>query len=271
VRGEKISIFTPHPPPIWRWASPSPFGRGLGPPNHSIPPRATIPVDMSSQLYIGIVEFIVLLLSLSVHESAHAWTANKLGDPTAKFLGRVSLNPIVHIDPIGTLLLPIIGIVYGGVLFGWAKPVPVSVNRLGDPKRDYMLVSAAGPISNFILAGLSFVGLMILKVSSPESAEVVRNIASGYLPSDGGIVVLLVMVAFYGILINIVLGIFNLIPVPPLDGSGILSGILPGPAQAFLHSIQSYGMMIVMVLVVLGIPSYFYTPVIYVLRSMLIA
>src|SRR6187401_1348878 len=121
---------------------------------------------MNSQLYTGIVEFIVLLLSLSVHESAHAWTANSLGDPTAKFLGRVSLNPIVHIDPFGTLLLPLIGIFSGsGFLFGWAKPVPVSPNRLGNPRRDYMLVSAAGPVSNFVMAALSFVVLMILKAT----------------------------------------------------------------------------------------------------------
>jgi len=214
---------------------------------------------------------IVLLLSLSVHESAHAWTANRLGDPTAQFLGRVSLNPIVHIDPIGTLLLPILGILYGGIIFGWAKPVPVSVNRLHNPKRDYMLVSAAGPISNFLLAALSFVLLMILKMSSPESAEVVRNIASGYLPDGGRIIVPLVVVAFNGITLNVVLGVFNLIPIAPLDGSGILSGILPGPVQSFLHSIQSYGMIIIFVLVFMGIPSYLYSPVIYVLRSYLIS
>jgi len=226
---------------------------------------------MSTTLYIGIVEFIVLLISLSVHESAHAWTANFLGDPTAKFLGRVSLNPIVHIDPIGTLLLPIIGIFYTGFLFGWAKPVPVSVNRLGNPRRDYMLVSAAGPASNFLLAALSFVVLMILKASSPESAEVVRNIASGYLPQGGRMIITMVTVAFYGILINVVLGVFNLIPISPLDGSGILSGVLPGPAQRFLHSIQSYGMIVIMALVLLGVPSFFYEPVIYVIRSFLTA
>src|SRR5512144_1759927 len=141
---------------------PLPSGEGFAP-KQQLVPRATIPNRMSTSVYIGIVEFIVLLLSLSVHESAHAWTANALGDPTAKFLGRVSLNPIVHIDPIGTLLLPLIGIFYTGFFFGWAKPVPVSVNRLGNPRRDYMLVSAAGPVSNFMLAALSFVVLMVLK------------------------------------------------------------------------------------------------------------
>src|SRR2546430_16404992 len=96
---------------------------------------------MNSDIFFLIIQFVVLLLSLSVHESAHAWTADRLGDPTAKFLGRVSLNPIVHIDPIGTILLPLIGL-YSGVMFGWAKPTPVSVNRLRHPARDYMLVSA---------------------------------------------------------------------------------------------------------------------------------
>src|SRR5215471_6722166 len=118
---------------------------------------------MNPRLFVGIIEFVVLLLSLSVHESAHAWTADRLGDPTARFLGRVSLNPIVHIDPIGTILLPIIGM-FSGFMFGWAKPVPVSVNRLRNPSRDYMLVSAAGPISNLMLATLFFIVLIVAKL-----------------------------------------------------------------------------------------------------------
>src|SRR3954463_5079048 len=107
---------------------------------------------MNSTLYIGLIELIVLLLSLSVHESAHAWTADRLGDPTARRLGRVSLNPVVHIDPIGTLLLPIIAAISHLPLIGWAKPVPVNTRNLRHPRRDFMLVAAAGPISNLLQA-----------------------------------------------------------------------------------------------------------------------
>lgn len=225
---------------------------------------------MSSTLYVGIIEFIVLLLSLSVHESAHAWTADKLGDPTAKFLGRVSLNPIVHIDPIGTILLPLIGL-YSGVMFGWAKPVPVSVNRLRNPTRDYMLVSAAGPVSNMLMAILLFIALMILKSTSTEAADTVREIAAWGVPEGGRIIVPLAMLAFYGIIINVVLAVFNLIPIAPLDGAGIMSGILPREVSRFIYSIQSYGMIVLMLLVFLGIPSYIYGPVIYFIQTMLVS
>src|SRR5256885_14788264 len=99
---------------------------------------------MSIEIYIGVVQFIVLLLSLSIHESAHAWTADRFGDPTARLLGRVSLNPIVHADLIGTIIFPLVALTTGAPLIGWAKPVPVSVRRLGNPRRDYVLVAAAG-------------------------------------------------------------------------------------------------------------------------------
>ena len=102
-------------------------------------------------VFVGLIQFLVLLLSLSVHECAHAWTADRLGDPTARFLGRVSLNPIVHADLWGTIIFPLIGMQYG-FMFGWAKPVPVNVGRLRNPARDHMLVAAAGPVSNMIMA-----------------------------------------------------------------------------------------------------------------------
>src|SRR5215468_3940973 len=124
---------------------------------------------MSGDVFFLIIQFLVLLLSLSIHESAHAWTADALGDPTARYLGRVSLNPIVHADPFGTILFPLMGMfLLHGAMFGWAKPVPVNVSRLRNPTRDHMLVAAAGPISNMLMALGLFGLLMIVKVASPD-------------------------------------------------------------------------------------------------------
>ena len=111
--------------------------------------RQPSPKFMSQDVFFLIIQFIVLLMSLSIHESAHAWAADALGDPTARYLGRVSLNPIVHADPVGTVLFPLIGMfMLGGAMFGWAKPVPVNTSRLRNPGRDHMIVAAAGPVSN---------------------------------------------------------------------------------------------------------------------------
>src|SRR5262245_59896731 len=180
---------------------------------------------MNIELYVAVVQCIVLLLSLSVHESAHAWTADRLGDPTARYLGRVSLNPMVHADPIGTILFPLIGM-FSGLMFGWAKPVPVNVSRLRNPARDHMLVAAAGSVSNLLMAFVLFVFLTLMKAASPEAAVTVRQVAFRDFLAGNSILVHLTAVAFQGIIINVVLAVFNLIPVAPLDGAAVLSGLL---------------------------------------------
>src|SRR5438045_3681535 len=137
-------------------------------------------------LYVGVIQFIVLLLSLSIHECAHAWTADRLGDPTARYLGRVSLNPIVHSDLWGTIIFPLIGMRYG-FMFGWAKPVPVNTANLKHPTRDHMLVAAAGPLSNMALAILMFGVLVIMKLLSVDTADLVRDVVAGYVPHAQGV------------------------------------------------------------------------------------
>jgi Zn-dependent protease len=224
---------------------------------------------MENTLILGLIQFIVLLLSLSVHECAHAWTADRLGDPTARFLGRVSLNPIVHSDLWGTIIFPLIGLQYG-FMFGWAKPVPVNIGRLRNPVRDHMLVAAAGPVSNMILALLMFSVLLVMKFSSPELAEVVRSVTYGGTPF-GGIVVPLALIAYYGMIINVILAMFNLIPIAPLDGAAVLSGLLPRGLAASLDRMQAYSIFILVLLMFSGIPQLLFTPPIVALRRMLIS
>lgn len=218
---------------------------------------------MHVDFYLAAVEFIVLLLSLSVHESAHAFTADMLGDPTARYLGRVTLNPIVHADLIGTVIFPLVGLLSGtGIIFGWAKPVPVNPSKLRNPSRDYMLVAAAGPISNLLMAVGLFAVLMAVKMTSADGAALVRDVAYYSLPDRGSsILAPLAVVAFNGILLNIVLAVFNLIPIAPLDGAAVLSGLLPQSFASVIEQIQPYGFMILLGLLYLGIPSMLYSPI----------
>jgi len=160
------------------------------------------------------ITFIVLLFSLTVHEMAHAWTASRLGDPTARRLGRVSLNPLVHADLVGTVLFPLLAIVGNLPLIGWAKPVPVNVRNLKNGRRDYVLVAAAGPASNLLLAVLASISLGLITVSPMRLGE--PNVSAP-----------LASLLSTAIITNVLLAVFNMIPIPPLDGGNVLGGLLP--------------------------------------------
>jgi Zn-dependent protease len=193
-----------------------------------------------------VIGFLVLLLSLTVHEAAHAWTAMRLGDDTARRLGRVSLNPIVHIDPVGTLLLPLIAMASGsGMIFGWAKPTPVNVRNLRHPRRDNVLVTIAGPASNLVLALLA--------------AIIYHQLTSGI----GSVI------AFEAMSLNVLLAVFNMLPIPPLDGGQVLLGLLPPQTALKLRAVQPYGFLILMALIVTGVLGYLIGPPYYFLLSWL--
>ncbi len=189
-----------------------------------------------AQVFIGLV---VLLFSLTVHESAHAWAANRLGDPTARLLGRVSLNPLVHIDPIGTLLFPLIAAISNVPLIGWAKPVPVNVGRLRRGRTDYVLVAAAGPASNLLLALVASLVLTVMPVSPMHVGE--PNLSAP-----------LARLFTQGLVVNVFLALFNLIPIPPLDGGNIVSGLLPRSLRTLYDSLRPYGFLLIYALMYTG-------------------
>lgn len=188
-----------------------------------------------------VVNVVVLLFSLSLHESAHAWAADYFGDSTARSMGRVSLNPIVHIDPVGSLLFPLIGLVMGGVIFGWAKPVPVVESRLRNQRVANMAIAAAGPGSN-ILAAIGFlVGLKLLTG------------LSGVESGGWGALEPLLLLCQVGLILNLILAVFNLIPIPPLDGSWILIGVLPRELSRYIEMVRPYGFLLLLGLLYTGV------------------
>jgi Zn-dependent protease len=193
-------------------------------------------VDIASIL----AAFTVVLLSLTVHEAAHAWTADRLGDPTARLLGRVSLNPIVHVDLFGTIILPIVAQLSHLPIIGWAKPVPVNISRLRHHRRDFVLVAAAGPASNLLLA----VGAALLVRAGVEAGP--TSMAFG-LPG-------------FVVYSNVLLAVFNMVPIPPLDGGNVLAGLLPRQAGHLFEQLREYGFLILYALMFTGVLSAIITP-----------
>jgi Zn-dependent protease len=189
------------------------------------------------------IAFIVLLFSLTVHEMAHAWTADRLGDPTARLLGRVSLNPLVHADLIGTVLFPLVAMTTGAPLIGWAKPVPVNTRRLTHPRRDYVLVAAAGPASNLVMAVSAATLLAALHAVGGVSPQTI---------GEANISAPLAALLSRAMYLNVLLAVFNMIPIPPLDGGNVLAGLLPYRLAVTFNQIRPYGFLVLYALVLTG-------------------
>lgn len=203
-------------------------------------------MDLERIIYTIAVWAIPVIFAITVHEVAHGWVANKLGDGTAKMLGRLTLNPIKHIDPIGTIVVPIVLVLISGFAFGWAKPVPVNPNNLKNPRKDMVLVAIAGPLANVFMVIL---WALFLKVISVTVSDI--NLAKGLMAMGEA-----------GIIINLVLFVFNLFPIPPLDGSKVLAGFVPPSISDILDKIEPYGFFIVMGLLYFGVLSAVMNPII---------
>jgi Zn-dependent protease len=195
-----------------------------------------------------------VLFAITVHEVAHGWVARLLGDPTAMMLGRLTLNPIRHVDPIGTILVPGMMLLFGGFIFGWAKPVPVTWENLHQPKRDMALVALAGPVANLVMAALWALAVKL------------GMLLSGTL---SWVAIPLVYMGVAGIVINIMLMSLNLLPLPPLDGGRIVTGLLPGPLAAKFARVEPYGLIILLALLLTGWLGKILLPVISFLASVL--
>lgn len=202
---------------------------------------------MIMKIIVGVVPIVI---AITLHEAAHGFAAYRLGDPTAKMLGRMTLNPIKHIDPVGTILMPLVLYTLSGgtFLFGYAKPVPIGVNNFKNPRRDMALTGAAGPAMNFVIALVS--ALLMYYILDPISGALPRALDD-----------FLLRMLQASIFINVFLAALNLIPIPPLDGGRVLAGLVPRHIANKLDEVERYGMLIVIILLFTNIAMYFIRPV----------
>jgi len=209
-----------------------------------------------------IISAFPILIAIVFHELSHGFVANKLGDPTARLMGRLTLNPIAHIDPIGTIVMPLMLIIFtnGQFVFGYAKPVPINPMNFKNPKRDMAISAAAGPITNILLSVFSVLILKFILV--PVSFILPETVSSTVMAP-------LTMIFQSSVVVNVVLASFNMIPIPPLDGGRVLTGLLPYRQAVSFSKIEPFGFLIVLFLILTGIANYFIMPIISLFLSIL--
>jgi Zn-dependent protease len=234
---------------------------------------------MSQQeIVLKLFQFVILVFALSFHEASHAWVASRLGDPTARMLGRVTLNPIKHIDPLGTVIIPLVMLFlpgFGRYLIGWAKPTPITPRNFKNMRRDEILTTLAGPASNLLLALVCLIGLFVIEgLGDQGKLSVVAAVFTSnrvQLPLEGALPSMFpVALLFYtGVWLNLILAVFNLLPLPPLDGSQILRNVLP---YNWVRHYDRLGMFSLILMVLVGgyVVNFFVSPALSVVNHMLL-
>jgi Zn-dependent protease len=195
-----------------------------------------------------LIQLAVILFAISFHESAHAWSALQFGDTTARDLGRISLNPIRHIDPVGSILVPLLLYIFSGLIFGAAKPTPVNLRNTKNPRLANLVVSAAGPVSNFLLAGVAIALFAIIRNVDPRAMSDLLEALQGNRFAAGAMAPV-TYVLFFFTMVNVMLGVFNLLPIPPLDGSGVLLSIGGSAVARAFIAIRPFGFLILILLI----------------------